>query len=79
MEPITEKVLSALPNLKIIGKMASAATRSISTRCANTRFASLHARHEQARCGRADAVLHDRGAAWVTPLNMAMRNGERPA
>ncbi len=47
MEPITERVLSALPNLKVIGKMGDR-LRHARFRCiAQTRYSlRLHAGHE---------------------------------
>ncbi len=79
MEPITEKVLAALPNLKIIGKMGIG--------CDTLDFDAL--RKHQVRFGYtpgtnrlavAELTLCFMIAAlrWVMPLNIAMRNAERP-
>ena len=79
MEPITEKVLSALPNLKVIGKMGIGcdtldfdALRKHEIRFGYTPGTNKLAVAELTLCYMIAALR------WVTPLNMAMRNGERP-
>lgn len=79
MEPITERVLAALPNLKVIGKMGIG--------CDTLDFDALR-KHGilfgytagTNRLAVAELTLSYMiaGLRWVMPLNMAMRNGERP-
>ena len=79
MEPITERVLSALPNLKVIGKMGIG--------CDTLDFDALR-KHGilfgytpgTNRLAVAELTLSYMiaGLRWVMPLNLAMRNGERP-
>ena len=79
MEPITEHVLAALPKLKVIGKMGIG--------CDTLDFDALR-KHDilfgytpgTNRLAVAELTLCYMIAAlrWVMPLNMAMRNGERP-
>ncbi|HEY5348411.1 MAG TPA: NAD(P)-dependent oxidoreductase, partial [Candidatus Lustribacter sp.] len=79
LEPITERVLSALPNLKVIGKMGIG--------CDTLDFDALR-KHEilfgyragTNRLAVAELTLCYMIAAlrWVMPLNIAMRGGERP-
>ncbi len=79
MEPITERVLSALPKLKVIGKMGIG--------CDTLDFDALR-KHGimfgytagTNRLAVAELTLSYMiaGLRWVMPLNMAMRNGERP-
>ena len=79
MEPITERVLAALPNLKVIGKMGIG--------CDTLDFDAL--RKHKVRFGYtpgtnrlavAELTLSYMiaGLRWVMPLNVAMRAGERP-
>jgi phosphoglycerate dehydrogenase-like enzyme len=79
MEPITERVLAALPQLKVIGKMGIG--------CDTLDFDALR-KHGilfgytagTNRLAVAELTLSYMIAAlrWVMPLNLAMRNGERP-
>jgi phosphoglycerate dehydrogenase-like enzyme len=79
MEPITERVLAALPKLKVIGKMGIG--------CDTLDFDALR-KHGilfgytagTNRLAVAELTLSYMIAAlrWVMPLNMAMRAGERP-
>jgi D-3-phosphoglycerate dehydrogenase len=79
MEPVTERVLSALPNLKVIGKMGIG--------CDTLDFDALR-KHGilfgytpgTNRLAVAELTLSYMiaGLRWVMPLNIAMRNGERP-
>jgi phosphoglycerate dehydrogenase-like enzyme len=79
MEPITERVLAALPNLKVIGKMGIG--------CDTLDFDALR-KHEilfgytpgTNRLAVAELTLcyMIAGLRWVMQLNIAMRNGERP-
>ena len=79
MEPITERVLSALPKLKVIGKMGIG--------CDTLDFDALR-KHEilfgytpgTNRLAVAELTLcyMIAGLRWVMQLNIAMRNGERP-
>ena len=79
MEPITERVISALPNLKVIGKMGIG--------CDTLDFDALR-KHDilfgyragTNRLAVAELTLCYMIAAlrWVMPLNVAMRAGERP-
>lgn len=79
MEPITERVLAALPNLKVIGKMGIG--------CDTLDFDALR-KHGilfgytpgTNRLAVAELTLSYMiaGLRWVMPLNLAMRNGERP-
>jgi phosphoglycerate dehydrogenase-like enzyme len=78
-EPVTERVLSALPKLKIIGKYGNG--------CESFDFAAMK-RHNVRfgytwgvnRLAVAELALGFMLMAlrWVTPLNLAMRAGERP-
>jgi phosphoglycerate dehydrogenase-like enzyme len=79
LEPITERVLSALPNLKVIGKMGIG--------CDTLDFDALRKhkilfgyRAGTNRLAVAELTLCYMIAAlrWVMPLNIAMRGGERP-
>jgi D-3-phosphoglycerate dehydrogenase len=79
MEPVTERVLAALPNLKVIGKMGIG--------CDTLDFDALR-KHKilfgykpgTNRLAVAELTLCYMIAAlrWVMPLNVAMRAGERP-
>jgi phosphoglycerate dehydrogenase-like enzyme len=79
MEPVTERVLAALPNLKVIGKMGIG--------CDTLDFDALR-KHQilfgykagTNRLAVAELTLCYMIAAlrWVMPLNVAMRAGERP-
>ena len=79
MEPITERVLSALPDLKVIGKMGIG--------CDTLDFDALR-KHGiffgytpgTNRLAVAELTLSYMiaGLRWVMPLNVAMRAGERP-
>ncbi|MGH7715892.1 MAG: NAD(P)-dependent oxidoreductase, partial [Vulcanimicrobiaceae bacterium] len=79
MEPITERVLAALPNLKVIGKMGIG--------CDTLDFDALRKhnilfgyRAGTNRLAVAELTLCYMIAAlrWVMPLNVAMRAGQRP-
>jgi phosphoglycerate dehydrogenase-like enzyme len=79
MEPITERVLAALPKLKVIGKMGIG--------CDTLDFDALRKygilfgyTAGTNRLAVAELTLSYMIAAlrWVMPLNLAMRNGERP-
>ncbi len=78
-EPITERVVSTLPELKVISKIGAG--------CENIDFRALH-RH-RVRFGYEWGVnklavaelalcFMIAGLRWVMPLNLAMRAGERP-
>lgn len=78
-EPVTERVLSALPNLKIISKYGNG--------CESIDFKAL--KRHQVRFGYTWGVnklavaelaigFMLAGLRWVMPLNVAMRAGERP-
>jgi phosphoglycerate dehydrogenase-like enzyme len=79
MEPVTERVLAALPNLKVIGKMGIG--------CDSLDFDAMR-KHNilfgykpgTNRLAVAELTLCYMIAAlrWVMPLNVAMRAGERP-
>jgi phosphoglycerate dehydrogenase-like enzyme len=79
MEPVTERVLAALPNLKVIGKMGIG--------CDTMDFDAMRKhkilfgyRAGTNRLAVAELTLCYMIAAlrWVMPLNVAMRAGERP-
>ena len=79
MEPITERVLAALPNLKVIGKMGIGcdtldfdAMRKHEIRFGYRAGTNRLAVAELALCYMIAALR------WVMPLNVAMRAGERP-
>jgi D-3-phosphoglycerate dehydrogenase len=79
MEPITERVLAALPNLKVIGKMGIG--------CDTLDFDALR-KHgilfgytpgtNKLAVAELTISYIIAGLRWVMPLNIAMRNGERP-
>ncbi len=79
MEPITERVLDALPNLKIISKWGVGcetidldAVRKHAVRFGFQAGVNKLAVAELTLCFMLSALR------WVTPLNQAMRAGERP-
>lgn len=79
-EPITERVLSALPNLRIISKYGNG--------CDSLDFFAIK-RHDvkfgytwgvnKVAVAELTLGLMLAGLRWVMPLNLAMRAGERPA
>src|SRR5580658_3552458 len=79
MEPITERVLAALPKLKVIGKMGIG--------CDTLDFDALR-KHgilfgytpgtNKLAVAELTISYMIAGLRWVMPLNIAMRNGERP-
>jgi phosphoglycerate dehydrogenase-like enzyme len=78
-EPITERVLSALPNLKIISKYGNGCESFDFTAMQrhNVRFGYTWGVNKLAVAELTLGFMLA-GLRWVTPLNVAMRAGERP-
>lgn len=79
-EPVTERVLSALPNLKIISKYGNGCESFDfqAMKRHNVRFGYTWGVNKLAVAELALGFML-MGLRWVMPLNVAMRAGERPA
>ena len=78
-EPVTERVLSALPNLKIIGKYGNGCESFdfAAMKRHNVRFGYTWGVNKLAVAELAVGFML-MGLRWVMPLNVAMRAGDRP-
>jgi len=78
-EPVTDRVLSALPNLKIISKYGNG-TESFDFHALKRHKVRFGYTWGVNRLAVAELALGFMlaGLRWVTPLNVAMRAGERP-